>query len=232
LEGELETAERLANNFEEENERLAQRCDELTKIVDKIAGGKSMSEPVIIERMLPPALDAALKEFAAQFPDMVTYDSKRGAVKWSSDTLFALASVVVRDSAKESLRQFADIISSPAATGFEAMIVGHTDNIPIKRSETMKMHPTNWHLSVHRAISVSNVLQGHGLDPTRVGILGFGEYRPVESNNTESGRAKNRRVEVFIVRKEDVLAATRGLDATAGALVSVAELGGPGNHLP
>jgi chemotaxis protein MotB len=210
---ELDTNRQLVDNYRQENDRLAQKVDELTVIVDKVVGGKDMQKPLIIERVLPPALDAALKEFAADHPDMITYDAKRGAVKWQSDLLFALASVVVRDSAKASLTEFARIVDSPAAGEFDVLIVGHTDNIPIKRSETMKMHPTNWHLSVHRAISVSNVLQKDGLSPKRLGVMGFGEYRPVADNNTDAGRAKNRRVEIFLVRKQNMLAARVELEA-------------------
>ncbi len=212
-ENELETSRQVAEKYQQENDWLAQNVDKLTAIVDKVGGGKDLQTPLIIERVLPPALDAALKEFAADHPDMITYDAKRGAIKWQSDLLFALASVVVRDSAKSSLAEFARIIDSPAAADFDVMIVGHTDNIPIKRSETMKMHPTNWHLSVHRAISVSNVLQEDGLSPDRIGVMGFGEYRPVADNNTDAGRAKNRRVEIFMVRKQNMLAATPTFDA-------------------
>jgi chemotaxis protein MotB len=212
-EEQLETKTLLVENLQQENDRLAVRVDRLTAIAEKAVGGKDLNKPLIIERVLPPALDAALKEFAAAHPDMITYDAKRGAVKWQSDLLFALASVVVRDSAKASLSQFARIISSDAGSEFEVLIVGHTDNIPIKRSETMRMHPTNWHLSVHRAISVSDFLQGAGLPPARIGVMGFGEYRPVADNNSEGGRAKNRRVEIFLVRKENMLAVRASLES-------------------
>ena len=207
LEKELETKDQLVDNYRQENDRLAAKCDELTRIADKIAGGKGMQTPLIIERVLPPALDSALKDFAAQYPDMVTYDSKRGVVKWASDPLFALGSTVVRDTAAESLRKFAGIINSSAAAGFDVLIVGHTDNVPIKRSDTVKLHPTNWHLSVHRSIAVSDVLQANNVPPTRVGVMGFGEFRPLDDNSTETGRARNRRVEVYMARKEEMLAA-------------------------
>lgn len=220
LESQLAAAEQLADSYKTENDRLSRRCDELTAIVDKIAGGKDLSQPLIIERALPPALDTAIKDFAAQYPGMIEYDAKKGVVKWQSDLVFALGSVVIKDAAKESLKKFTGIINSPAANGFDVAIVGHTDNIPIKRAETLKDHPTNWHLSVHRAISVSDELQKDGLGAARIGVMGFGEYRPVADNGAESGRAKNRRVEIFVVKKENMLAAADGFDLSPAGMLA------------
>jgi chemotaxis protein MotB len=219
VESELETQRQLALNLQQENDRLAMRAEQLTGIAEKIAGGQTMHDPLIIERRLPPALDTALREFASRYSEFVSYDAKRGTVKWASDPLFALGSVVVRQSAKESLAKFADVFNSAAAEGFDALIVGHTDNLPIRRSETMKMHPTNWHLSAHRAIAVSSVLQKSGVRPERIGVMGFGEFRPVKPNTTDKNRAQNRRVEVFIVRHEDMYAraATMASDAALAA---------------
>ncbi|MCT8976401.1 OmpA family protein [Clostridium sp. CX1] len=77
-------------------------------------------------------------------------------------------------------------------------IVGHTDTIPIKN---VKFH-SNWELSAMRAINVMNFLvDSGGLQPERFSIQGYGQYMPKFDNSTEEGRAKNRRVEIFVVRK-------------------------------
>ena len=75
----------------------------------------------------------------------------------------------------DALRGFSDIIKSPAAAGFEVIVVGHTDNKPISRPQTKQNHPTNWHLSAHRSIAVANVLLRNGYQPERVGVMGCGE---------------------------------------------------------
>ena len=113
------------------------------------------------------------------------------------DLLFASGSDVVRDSSKEALRAFCEVIKSPAAADFEAIVVGHTDTQPIKKSA--EKHPTNWHLSAHRAISVSTVLRQNGYGPERLGVMGYGEYRPVADNASAEGAAKNRRVEIYLI---------------------------------
>jgi chemotaxis protein MotB len=77
-------------------------------------------------------------------------------------------------------------------------IVGHTDNIPIK---TQKFQ-SNWDLSAMRAINVMHFLvNAGGLKPERFSIQGYGEYMPKFDNSTAEGRAKNRRVEILVVRK-------------------------------
>ena len=68
--------------------------------------------------------------------------------------------------------------------------------------ETLAKHPTNWHLSAHRAISVLKVMAGSKVDPKRMSARGFGEYRPVEPNKpNKGGNPRNRRVEIYIVPK-------------------------------
>jgi chemotaxis protein MotB len=130
---------------------------------------------------------------------MVTYDAARGTVKWNADLLFALGSDVVKQTSIQSLNAFTNIMKSPSASGFEVVVVGHTDNVPIVRVETKAKHPTNWHLSVHRAISVASVLRSNGYDARRIGVMGVGEYRPIADNSTPAGASQNRRVEVYIV---------------------------------
>jgi chemotaxis protein MotB len=79
------------------------------------------------------------------------------------------------------------------------VISGHTDNVPISNSQ----FDSNWHLSVMRAVNFMKVLlENESLDPRRFSAKGFGEYQPVESNDTREGRAKNRRVELLILPNE------------------------------
>ena len=198
-EDKLQSKEMLIANLEAENNRLDTAVASAQSLLEKIAKQNVPHDPIVIETKLPAELDSALRDFANQHSDSVVYDAKRGIVKWTSDLLFALGSDVVKESAINSLQGFAKIVNSSAAAGFDVLIVGHTDDRPIKRAETKQRHPTNWHLSVHRAISVSNALQRQGVASTRIGVLGFGEYRPIASNATEEGRRQNRRVEIYLV---------------------------------
>ena len=207
-EGELDTKNQLIANLQDESDRLEAAFASAQETLEKLAASHMPTEPVVItETKLPPALDTALKEFVTQYPNDVDYNEHTGAIKWKSDVLFALGSDVVKDTAMASLSRFGEILNSAAAVGFDVVIVGHTDDRPIAREITRQAHPTNWHLSVHRAISVSNILLTGGYDPTRVGVMGYGEYRPIVPNDSDESRTRNRRVEIYLLEEGSMLAA-------------------------
>ncbi|MFH1258817.1 MAG: OmpA family protein [Elusimicrobiota bacterium] len=81
----------------------------------------------------------------------------------------------------------------------EIRIEGNTDNMPIKGSLKNKYH-TNWELSCARALNVAHYLVDKAkVDPKVLAICGYGEHRPIASNKTVEGRAKNRRIEIILV---------------------------------
>lgn len=80
----------------------------------------------------------------------------------------------------------------------DIIIEGHTDDVPIRKGYR---YPSNWELSVARAVSVIDFFTEEGLNPDRLVAGGYGEYHPLHSNETKTGRAKNRRIEITIVRQ-------------------------------
>jgi chemotaxis protein MotB len=81
-------------------------------------------------------------------------------------------------------------------------VIGHTDNVPIKSSARSRF-PTNWELSTARAnAAVRFLCEKAGVDPRRLGAVGYGEFRPVADNSTAEGRAKNRRIAITILSEE------------------------------
>ncbi len=150
---------------------------------------------------LPVELSTMLEDFAAK-EKMVTYDASRGIVKFESDLLFEPGSDTVAPSAAEAINALCNILNSKQAQQFDIIIAGHTDDIPIGKPATRQKHPTNWHLSAHRAISVLNLMIRDNITPERVSVRGFGEYRPVVPNMpNKKGNPQNRRVEIYIVAK-------------------------------
>jgi len=150
---------------------------------------------------LPVELGTMLEDFAKEH-DMVTYDSSRGIVKFKSDLLFEKGSDKVASTAVEAVKLLCEILNSEEAKKFDVIIAGHTDDIPIQRPATREKHPTNWHLSAHRAISVLNVMAGNNIEAKRMSVRGFGEYRPIAENKPDKkGNPQNRRVEIYIVAK-------------------------------
>lgn len=168
------------------------------------------------QTVLDPRTDRALAELASQHPDLVTYDADRGMLRFSSDLTFDSGSAVVRESAKNSLRELGEVLNGIAAA-YEIDIVGHTDNQPIGAGTAQK-HRTNLHLSAHRAISVRNVLAGIGVPGDRMKVSGWGAQRPLVPNNESGGTRQNRRVEIFLTRLSDAGTARAGVPETEGGV--------------
>lgn len=184
-----------------EAEALQQKLDaleeDLAKKKDLIA---SMQQKLLLGgAALPVELSTMLEDFAKEH-DMVTYDSSRGIVKFKSDLLFELGSDKVASTAVEAVKSLCGILNSQEGKKFDVIIAGHTDDIPILKPETRAQHSTNWHLSAHRAISVLNVMADNKIEPKRMSIRGFSEYRPIAQNQpNKKGNPQNRRVEIYIV---------------------------------
>ncbi|MBS3734911.1 MAG: OmpA family protein [Phycisphaerae bacterium] len=186
---------------------LQDKFDELSDRYQKLLDEPLPPEtgPISISA-LPTKVDAALKAFAAANPELLEYLPKYGMVKFQSDLTFELGSDYVQDDAQEALARFVEILQTDAAQDFNVFVAGHTDNVPIKKAATKRRHPDNWYLSVHRAVAVQQILQAAGLDPERIGAMGFGEHHPIAPNKPGGkGNKVNRRVEIWILSKDRFL---------------------------
>jgi chemotaxis protein MotB len=162
---------------------------------------KSMQAQLMGVSALPVEVSTALEDLARD-SDMIEYDASRGIVKFKSDLLFELGSDDVTTSAAESVKKLCEILNRAAAKEFDIIVAGHTDDMRIARQQTKAEHPTNRHLSSHRAISVVQLMEANGIQSGRLSTRGFGEFRPIEPNAAnQRGNAKNRRVEIYIVPK-------------------------------
>ncbi|MFC1679325.1 flagellar motor protein MotB [Elusimicrobiota bacterium] len=80
----------------------------------------------------------------------------------------------------------------------EIRVEGHTDTLPIRSGP----YKANFELSMARAYTVIRQMEKFGIPPDRISGVGYGEYRPIADNKTGQGRAKNRRVEISLMREE------------------------------
>ena len=102
-------------------------------------------------------------------------------------------------------------------------VIGHTDNVPIR-----SRFASNWELSAARALAAVHFLtEKGGVDPRRVGAVGYGEYRPIADNATAEGRAKNRRIAITILPDE-----LAGADTAASAKQPITPTPQPPQDLP
>jgi len=148
---------------------------------------------------LPVELSTMLEDFA-KGQEMVSYDSSRGIVKFKSDLLFEPGSDKVEAAAAQLIASLCKILNSEPGKKFDIIIAGHTDDLRISKPATREKHPTNWHLSAHRAISVLDIMTNNQIVPERISVRGFGEFRPIVPNQpNKKGNPQNRRVEIYIV---------------------------------
>lgn len=117
-------------------------------------------------------------------------------VSISNEILFKPGSAVLSDRAKKVLDEVADKIKASYPNA-EVRVEGHTDNQAVRRSKDE--HKDNWDLSGNRAQAVLQYLLGHGIAASQLGFAGYGMERPIASNSTEAGKAKNRRVEIVVI---------------------------------
>lgn len=143
-------------------------------------------------------LKSVLKDGIADDDVDVKVDKTVVFINLSDKMLFQSGSYEITERANEVLGKIASIVAS--RPGFEVMVEGYTDNVPIKRD----CFDDNWDLSVKRATSVVRALQQqHNIDPNRLIAAGRGQYNALASNDTETGRSTNRRTRIIILPKLD-----------------------------
>jgi chemotaxis protein MotB len=114
------------------------------------------------------------------------------AVEINASVLFAPAQCELQPASLPTLRSIAAVL---AGLDDLVQVEGHTDNLPIATSQ----FPSNWELSSARAGSVVRFFIDHDMAPARLSAAGYSEFRPVASNQTPEGRARNRRVTLIIL---------------------------------
>jgi chemotaxis protein MotB len=110
--------------------------------------------------------------------------------------LFDSGKADIKTNGKKVLDRVAEILKT--INDKQIRIEGHTDNVPIGAVLAGKF-PTNWELSTSRATTVVRYLQEKGVSPAFLNASGYSEFKPVDSNETDEGKAKNRRIEIVLI---------------------------------
>lgn len=116
-------------------------------------------------------------------------------IELKDSILFTSGSADTSEQAQKIFDEIAEILK---AYSNPVQVEGFTDNIPIKSAK----YPTNWELSTARASAIVKYLASKGVAPERLSAVGYGEYQPVVSNDTDQGRAQNRRVAIMIAKRK------------------------------
>lgn len=116
-------------------------------------------------------------------------------IELKDSILFSSGSADTSEQAQKIFDEIANILKSYSNP---VQVEGFTDNIPIKSVK----YPTNWELSTARASAIVKYLASKGVAPERLSAVGYGEYQPVTTNDTEQGRAQNRRVTIMVAKRK------------------------------
>jgi chemotaxis protein MotB len=117
----------------------------------------------------------------------------RMVVQMQTDVLFSSGSARLSKDGQAAIEEVSDLLASLEERRYQ--IEGHTDDLPIHTTA----FPSNWELAAARAISVVSVMTENGMDPKRVSGVSYGEAIPIASNDTDEGKAMNRRIEIVVV---------------------------------
>ena len=118
----------------------------------------------------------------------------RMVLELPTDVLFQSGQAKLSDEGAAAVKEVAGVlVTLPRKRRFQ--VEGHTDNVPIKTAR----FPSNWQLASARALNVVQAMMEAGMSGDRISAAGFGEYRPVSANDTDEGKASNRRIEIVMV---------------------------------
>jgi chemotaxis protein MotB len=147
-----------------------------------------------------------MREIVGRFRDMVASGRLRVKIvngrlvlEMSSNILFGSGSADLSDEGEQTLAELGNLLRGIPDRHFQ--VAGHTDNEPIRRSR----FANNWQLSTARALEVVEFLQQEGVQARYLSAAGYSEFAPVTTNDTEGGRAANRRIEVVLMPNLDEL---------------------------
>lgn len=133
----------------------------------------------------------ALQPLVAQGKVRLLETSRGVTIEINDSILFQPGQAKLQAASINAMLAIAQVL---AASDFPITIEGHTDNIPISTPQ----FPSNWELSAMRATTVLRLFNDGGVGAERLTAIGYGETRPVETNTTLEGRARNRRVSILI----------------------------------
>ena len=127
----------------------------------------------------------------------ITHDERGVVISFASDVFFNVASANINiEASRAILLNLAILLTSEEVAGRKFRIEGHTDDTAVDPAGRWE---SNWQLSAERALSVLYYLSNLGVEEDRMQVAGFAHTMPMSSNDTDEGRANNRRVDIIII---------------------------------
>lgn len=202
LEKNLETARSELKARTTQAERLDTALSNLRKDIRTVADEKEKVEQEKLS--LAELTDSLKKEMEAKEIE-ITELRGRLTVNLMDKVLFDSGKSRIKKAGRDVLDKIAKNLLNKYPNR-AILVEGHTDNVQIGAELSIKF-ATNWELSNARATSAVRYLQDYSnVEPSRLSAIGYSEYHPIDTNDTEEGRAKNRRIEIILLPPESPLA--------------------------
>ncbi|RIX41203.1 MAG: flagellar motor protein MotD [Rhodocyclales bacterium GT-UBC] len=157
---------------------------------DRVADQKKVEQRQKMKSIAANIMEA-LQPLVAQGKVRLLETSRGVTIEINDSILFPAGQARLQPASISAMLAIAQVL---AASDFPITIEGHTDNVPIATTQ----FPSNWELSAMRATTVLRLFNDGGVGAERLTAIGYGETRPVETNTTPEGRARNRRVSILI----------------------------------
>ena len=195
--GKLRGLASLQSKLDAANASLAGALNQSQKDKDQIAALKTQVADLEKEKADAAQMAKGLEdEMRSDLESKdVTISNLRGklTVNILDRVMFDSGEAVLKPDGESVMRKIAALLAEHPE--LKIQVVGHTDNVPIR-----SRFPSNWELSTARALAAVHFLtEKAGVDPRRVGAVGYGEFRPIADNATAEGRARNRRIAIAIL---------------------------------
>jgi chemotaxis protein MotB len=192
LSGKLDDANASLNAALADNQKAKAQIDALQKQVDDLQQQKADAAQMATGLEQEMRNDLESKD--------VTISKLQGklTVNILDRVMFNSGEAELQPTGQAVMRKIAALLA--AHPNLKIHVIGHTDNVPIRPGSRFA---SNWELSTARALAAVHFLtEQAGVDPRRVGAVGYGEFRPIADNATAEGRAKNRRIAITILPDE------------------------------
>jgi len=176
LRGELDETQRALEELRERERQAQARIETFRNLLQRF---RSMIESGRLRVRI------VRNRMVVELPEGILFDSGRAELKESGQAI---------------LTEVAQVLAQVGEREFQ--IAGHTDNVPLGRRARFA---DNWELSSARAVNVSRFLVSQGVPANRISAAGYADTQPVSSNESEEGRAQNRRIEIVLVPSLDEL---------------------------
>ena len=196
----------LADRSAEAGAAMAEMRQDIDRLTEE---GNALQQQLEAELQ---AREARLAEVQGTYDELVgklEEEIQRGEVKISElkgkltvnvvdKILFDSGKATLKGNGLKVLQQIGDVLKT--AVDKNVQVEGHTDNVPISTPQ----YPTNWELSMARATTVLHFLHDKvGIPGERLSAVGFGEYQPISSNSTSTGRSQNRRIQIVLTTNKE-----------------------------